>query len=976
MNVEKNNPLWFMGVSNPRSIGYYSQTSRNFQNELENEEPNHNTPLEMFLPDDPDSIYNDEDFSSETKEMWDKFVRNAEEDFSKLSQLCFIAQSHIDIAWKWRLGQSIRKVEATYGCAVKHMDLFQNFCFAGSQPVLYEMLEKINPSLFEQVAARVKEGRFEITGACWTEPDPRMPSGEAFARQHLYGQRYYLRKFGKISEIAWFQDSFGYSVQMPQYSVRSGCKYYFTNKIASNKDTVFPTNAFHWFSPDGSHMLSYWAPGGFSLFNTWQKFKKGHRMLKAGEHFAFDYSYDKPESSDKWSDEIIPVIGFFYGKGDGGHGPTGEEWAWVRKFQEYGNVTPKRAIDFYRDLEKVGNRLPEFHDELYYEFHRATLTTHHLVKYMNRRMEWCLQGLDSLASIVFIQGYYRYPYEKLTRLWKNVCTLHMHDILPGSSIPEVYDDCWDLWQVFKQWTNEIQQEILDYFINELNLKVGASGLLLLNPLCVERNGLIEIPWEVSLPIPKGIIQDNNFSPIQLISADPDTFEPLERKCSHLIFSGHLKPWEICTIQFSSIIPSESASSKVSIQEKNDEYFIESEYYQIILRKSNGAIISLKLHKKSLSNSSESPIETLAGPSNVVEGFEDFLLGEPAWNFNPTYRKTPLESDCITRSPLRIVDTGPVRWTFENAISFKTEENGWANITQRLSVYADCEGIDLETLIDWKMNEVSVKNFFVIAGDPQISISEVAYGTIKRSLYPKANHDKPRWENNMQSFLTIPAKDNSFCFNIINEGKYGFDNIEGNKIGISMIRGPRYPDVPPSSWVSKERADRKKRDGTEPFDVADHGSHIIRLRLMPKVGNWENQAIEQVAHAYNCPVLSKVIDYKPYSQWYTLDLPKGIEIACIKIGEEGNEQSEDWNNPKFNLNTKIIVLRVYETVGQDQNVKIPIPEWWGIKQAQIADLIERPTTEPLETQKTELGAINMMECHFAPHEIKTFLLSRS
>ena len=181
-----------------------------------------------------------------------------------------------------------------------------------------------------------------------------------------------------------------------------------------------------------------------------------------------------------------------------------------------------------------------------------------------------------------------------------------------------------------------------------------------------------------------------------------------------------------------------------------------------------------------------------------------------------------------------------------------DELGQATYIRKISMYADMEGIDLENDMDFHMNEITTKLFFTIAGEPQESIAEVSYGTISRLLRPTANHDKPRWENNMQDFLTIPANDGSFCFNILNEGKYGFDNIEGNKIGITMIRGPRYPDVPGSSWVNKERFVRQKQGKGEPSVSTDQGRHIIRLRLMPRGGAWESQKIASAAHAFNCP----------------------------------------------------------------------------------------------------------------------------
>jgi alpha-mannosidase len=964
----KTHPLWFMGIRNPRNIGYYSGNPRDFIGELQTEEQSFNTSIKMFLPEDPDSIYNDPDFREECENMWQKFMKNAGEDFTQKVKICFMAQSHIDIAWKWRLGQSIKKAQMTFGNAIRHMELFPNFSFSASQPALYEMVMHTDPKLFEKIKQWVKNGRFEIVGACWTEPDPRMPSGEAFARQHLYGQRFYLRYFGKIAEIAWFQDSFGYSVQMPQYSARSGCKYYFTNKIASNKETVFPSNVFHWYSPDGSHMLSYWAPGGFSLPNMWRKFKDGHRMLKPGEKLIFDYRMDKPEDLPCWSNEYVPVCGAFYGKGDGGHGPTGEEWAWVRYFTESGrNVTPSKAIDFYHELDKVADRLPEFHDELYYEFHRATLTTHHLVKYMTRRMEWTLQGLEAIAAIITKiapETQFRYPYERITRLWKNICTLHMHDILPGSSVPEVYDDCWDCWQLFNQWTGEMKADIVNALKTHAKLETGVTGVLVVNPVADMRCDPIEIEW--SNPTTPFAVKDTagNLYPLQFVASDSTSIEPLERKNNRLIFTAPLKAWEIKTFEFipTGILPAHD----VTVIENKDTVELTNRFYILSVRRSDGALISLKL-------TGEPPLETLAGPSNITIAFEDFLLGEPAWNFSPTYRQFPLDEEGIKRYPVEIIERGPVRWTLAWKVSMEGEDHGTATFTHTLSIYANAEGIDINTTVDWHMHEISVKTYFDIAGNPEESIAEVANGTIRRLLRPTANHDKPRWENNMQTFLTLPARDESFCFNILNEGKYGFDNINGNRIGISMIRGPRYPDAPGSSWVVAERINRKKAGLGEPYDVTDQGGHIIRLRLLPRRGSWSGQQIEQAAHAFNCPVLTSVQEYKPWNYIPYDGALQGVEISCLKVSEALNESLENWDKPAGNIDNSALILRVYETRGHDHNASIPIPVEWKVKHVNSVDLVEIATKDSISFSFDEAGYVKSISGAWKPHEIKTFIL---
>ena len=980
MKVERNNPLWFFGITNPSKIGKFSNFNRDFAWELTLEELDENTPLEMFVETAPDSIYKDPDFREECEKELQEYIKNAGEDFFKLCKIYMIAQSHIDIAWKWRIGQTIKKGQVTFGKAVQHMDLFDYFSFSASQPVLFDMIRYENPALFEKIKEKVKKGQFELVGACWTEPDPRMPSGEAYVRQHLYGQRFFLKHFNKKAEISWYQDSFGYSIQIPQLSARAGCKYFFTNKISTNKDTIFPACQFHWYSRDGSRLLAYWTPGGFGTMSNWRKFRKSRRLLKPNVKFSFDYSVDNIADLDVWSEKICPIAAAFYGKGDGGHGPTGEEFARVRYGIETGrNLVISTALQFYTELEKYADRFPEFHDELYYEYHRGTLSTHHILKLMNRKMEWTLTGLENLVTWVSVlDSSYRYPYERFTRLWKNVCTLHMHDILPGSSIPEVYDDCYDFWKLFVSWTDSIRKDLLDSIKKYLGLTDGTDGVLIVNPLLFPRYDLVEIPISLmdASKINGYMINSNGQTiPIQKIARDPDSIDEFQKRDERIIIPLKIESLgkQILTFADSSQkIEDNDPNKQVQIKESEMYWGAENQFYKVKINKADGNILSCIL--KSVEK------EVIIGPSANVQLFHDVMLSEPAWNIDPTYFNKPFDQE-YQYTPLKLVEKGPVRWTFENEFTLKGEEDeGWTKVVKRISIYRDIEGIDIELVVDWHMQYASMKCYFEIGGDPQYSNAEVPYGTILRSLYPKATHDKPRWENHMLTFVNLEAKDKSFNVNLINFGKYGFDNLGGNRIGITTLRGVLYPPITNITWANQERHKTNKEGGTPVPEFTDQGAHIIRYRILPKEGSFDSQNIASNAHAFNCPCLvspiGKISTQIPLIEsesqlWGSIH---GIEFGALKVAEEGNEEKEDWNTPSGEIKMDQLVLRINETLGISRSVEIPIPSVLKIKEAYWANLIEEIESKA-EIINQKDGYISLLRAQFAPNEIKTLILKR-
>ena len=156
-----------------------------------------------------------------------------------------IGQSHLDAAWLWRRLRTIQKNNVTFSNALQHMEDYPFFTFSCSSPQYFEWMEKYFPEKFEIIKQRVKEGRLEIVGGMWIEPDLNCISGESMVHQRLYGQRYYLEKFGKMSEIGWLSDTFGYVWTLPQIITKSGSKFFYTNKLNWNKETKFPFFIFY-----------------------------------------------------------------------------------------------------------------------------------------------------------------------------------------------------------------------------------------------------------------------------------------------------------------------------------------------------------------------------------------------------------------------------------------------------------------------------------------------------------------------------------------------------------------------------------------------------------------------------------------------------------------------------------------------------------------------------------------------------------
>ena len=350
-----------------------------------------------------------------------------------------IGHTHIDCAWKWTLKQTREKVQRSFGTVLELMRRYPEYRFMSSQAFLYQNLKEEAPELYEQVKERIREGRWECEGAMWVEADCNLSSGESLVRQVMYGKRYFKQEFGVENRVLWLPDVFGYSAALPQILKKSGVDWFVTSKISWNDVDQMPYDTFDWQGIDGTRIHSY--------FLTAQKKKKGvtperHTTYVAMTDPSFIAGTDERYQQKELGNETLLTFGF----GDGGGGPTVKHLEQLRRLAHASPGTPKTEIgyagDFLTRLEKriEGNkRLPVWQGELYLEFHRGTYTSIYKNKKNNRKCEFLYMNTEWLSSLGKLLLGRPFPKAELHRGWEMLLTNQFHDIIPGSSIGEVYD---------------------------------------------------------------------------------------------------------------------------------------------------------------------------------------------------------------------------------------------------------------------------------------------------------------------------------------------------------------------------------------------------------------------------------------------------------------------------------------------------------------------------------------------------------
>ncbi|MDR1430671.1 MAG: glycosyl hydrolase-related protein [Propionibacteriaceae bacterium] len=366
-----------------------------------------------------------------------------------------VGHAHIDSAWLWPVRETVRKCARSFSNVAALADDRPDLRFACSSAQQYAWIKAHYPQLFARIKELVAQGVFIPVGGMWVEPDTNMPGGEALVRQFTQGKRFFWDEFQVEPREVWLPDCFGYSGALPQLARLAGMRWMLTQKMSWNQVNRFPHHTFWWEGIDGSRLFTHFPPSD----NYSAKF--------SGEQLAFgvrNFSDLGPANR-----SLMP-----FGYGDGGGGPTREMlWTADRLADLEGSprVTVESPAEFFSKAESEYPDAPVWRGEMYLEFHRGTLTTHHAIKAGNRRVQNLLHQAELWSATASIRAGLSYPYQELDDAWQRMLLLQFHDILPGSSI------AWVNAEARAEYTalGDILEGLIGQALAALGCRSGAPG---------------------------------------------------------------------------------------------------------------------------------------------------------------------------------------------------------------------------------------------------------------------------------------------------------------------------------------------------------------------------------------------------------------------------------------------------------------------------------------------------------------------
>ena len=853
-----------------------------------------------------------------------------------------VGESHIDCAWMWRYEQTRKKAQVTFKKAVLHAKMFpETFCFALSEPLLLEWIKQDDPELFEQIQETVKAGNIELVGGSYVEPDCMMPSGESFVRQRLYGMRFFRENFDILPKVEWFLDSFGYNRGLPQILTKSGAKYFWTTKLTWNLQTTFPFVNFWWQGPDGSKILTGHFHMGDGPLGSWKKFGIGHHLLTDNGQKSWNYKDNYEDLINHVGEEYCHHVGYFFGLGDGGHGPTHKEVAIANELAKSPMFKWSRVENFFDELKKYSGRFPIWDDELYLENHRGCFSNHSDVKRNNRKFENILISLEILAVLTsLITPNYIYPSEQFEQLWKITLKNQFHDVLPGSSIPEVYDDCWDDWKLQDSSISNMIKDIgsnLSSQDDKQNLKTSAK-FLLFNSLPWERTSRLFIPASI---VDQIISEEKDWKPkpAKLNSLNSEKLEfycqPVSKEDESWKDSKSAGWWTVVTLNPLSVTPftltlTEDISDQSEINVSSHK--ISNGITHINLSETTGAFVELQGENL---NKGLNLLEGIS--SNLTKGFLDDDKKFPAWNLTPEYWNFPLDLSNDIGVKIEVVDNGPIFASLQiNRLLGKDV------VIQKITLFKMLPEIYLEYITDWNQNNTMLKILYSTATKSEIATTDGAYAIVNFKTHPETPCDKARYEKICHKFVDMSSPDKSWGIALINEGKYAFD-VNGGDIKLTLLRSCRYTPPSPEAWVNIERKLNQEIYGHETPEFSELGPFRCNYILYPHSGSTltnpdgtANPKIRRKAEEFNNPIM--IIPLEGINEIENRSLLNGESALVISPSNInlGALKYEEWENDKS------IVIRFFEGCGLSSLAEVKIhPEIAGmIIKIEETDLLER------------------------------------
>ena len=789
-------------------------------------------------------------------------------------QIHLLGHAHIDLAYRWRWNETVDRVAPdTFEGVLRMMDQDSGLTYAQSQLALYEAIQNDRPELFARIKEKIRSGRWVVVGGQWSEADAILPGGESMIRQYLIGHEYIQKNLGPLKiDVAWTPDAFsGQALTLPKILKGCGIQYYVFGRGAPADKRIF-----WWQSRDGSKILAYNIPQHYNIkINEQLKDIVSEWCEKAG----FDQTL------------------VLFGEGDHGGGPREAD---IEAIRELGKRTDLRFLystpdQYFAGLARADREWPSHRGELGTAAApgkeagawRGAYVSQARIKKANRDMENLLLTAEKFATLgSMLQRKPLFPRVDFREAWKILLRNQFHDVLPGTSIGDVFDDAMADFLYLKEEGERLLRFGLEVIGSRIDTRGEGIPLVVYNPHSWPRTDVVETAVRFVMEPEQFAIKDDKGRPV-LYQVDGWSEDGLTAYISML--ASEVPPLGFRVYR---IVNEEPEALDSDIRFGPD--FVVNKYFKIKWDEHGITSIYDKRLRK----------ELLAYRANTLELWPE--TASSSWHVALADRKKPLDLTSLGKPSL--IEEGPVRvtllWQDRNESSFFSRE---------MILEAGVPRLKFRLTVDWHDHDKLLKVAFPTTIDSGRAFFEQPYGYIERpangTLWPA------------QNWIDLSGRDYGVA--LLNNGKYGFD-VSANTMRIAVVRGAR--DMDPRM---------------------DEGIHSFDYAVYPHKGDWREGNVTQAALELNQPLLAMqenqhagTLPNWGHSNRGQISLPSRFSFFEIEsdhvIISALQVRQGDWSPAH-------VILRIFETEGRDGQVTVLLP-------AEARAIVEtNHLEEPLENQ---------------------------
>ena len=666
--------------------------------------------------------------------------------------------AHIDTGWLWPVRESIRKCARTFSSQIAMLEEYPEYIFGASSAQHYAFMKQHYPALYEKIKKAVADGRWEILGGMWVEADCNLISGESMVRQFLHGKNFFLDEFGFDVKNVWIPDVFGYSATLPQIAKQCGCDYFLTQKLSWNQYNQFPYHTFRWQGIDGSELLTHFPPE-----NTYNSMLAPQAAMEAQNNYK--------------EGDVLSDFMSLYGIGDGGGGPFPELVEHGRRMAALDGCPHfkfDRADRFFETIDAKRAELPVWKGELYFEMHRGTLTSQARTKRGNRKAEQMLALAEFVCSMPPLG---QYPAEELDRAWKLLLLNQFHDIIPGSSIDQVYQ------------TTEAEHRQILATCEKLLKKAEAAlfpaqkdSAVVLNSLSYDYNALVELPdsWngcsvtdETGTPLP---VQHENGKTVVQVFLPKTSITPIRK----------------------------GPACRVPVQTDPDDLVLEND----LVRYSFAPDARL-LH--ALDKTTGGSILKEGENGNILSVYTDNPICWDAWDIDIYY---PHQTPC---RPIAVHAGKKISGKLRSVLEFELQISNRSTIRQTVILESGSMRLDFKTEVDWHEQHRMLRTAFPVNIFTGEASFDIQYGYVRRSMTNNSSKEIAQFEVCGQRYADI--SDDMRGVALLNDCKYGH-KVKNGVIDLALLRAPTYPDSTADQGLQEFR-----------YSLLPHRGNLIHSEVM-------------------------------------------------------------------------------------------------------------------------------------------------